>query len=65
MNETDGSAADEQPAAIAHGTEQPLEARPAWRSEELLGEQTEVQILHNDEVYRLRRTRLGKLILTA
>jgi hemin uptake protein HemP len=43
----------------------PCEAksRDAWRSEELLGERTEVQILHNNEVYRLRRTRQGKLIL--
>jgi hemin uptake protein HemP len=38
-------------------------ARQSWRSEELLGERTEVLILHNDEVYRLRRTRQGKLIL--
>jgi hemin uptake protein HemP len=37
--------------------------REAWLSEELLGERTEVQILHNGEVYRLRRTRQGKLIL--
>ena len=37
--------------------------REAWRSEELLGERTEVLILHNDDVYRLRRTRQGKLIL--
>jgi hemin uptake protein HemP len=39
------------------------ELREAWRSEELLGERTEVKILHNNEVYRLRRTRQGKLIL--
>ena len=38
-------------------------ARESWRSEELLGDRTEVQILHNNEVYRLRRTRQGKLIL--
>ncbi len=37
--------------------------RAAWRSEELLGDRLEVQILHNNEVYRLRRTRQGKLIL--
>ena len=40
-----------------------LESRQAWRSEELLGERTEVQILHNNDIYRLRRTRQGKLIL--
>jgi hemin uptake protein HemP len=33
-------------------------------SAELLGERAEVEILHNEEVYRLRRTRGGKLILT-
>jgi hemin uptake protein HemP len=37
--------------------------REAWRSDELLGDRTEVLILHNNEVYRLRRTRQGKLIL--
>ncbi len=38
-------------------------ARDSWRSEELLGERTEVLILHGSEVYRLRRTRQDKLIL--
>jgi hemin uptake protein HemP len=38
-------------------------SRESWRSEELLGERTEVLIQHNGEVYRLRRTRQGKLIL--
>jgi hemin uptake protein HemP len=37
--------------------------REAWRSEELLGERTEVLIQHGTETYRLRRTRQGKLIL--
>ena len=37
--------------------------RESWRSEELLGDRTEVLIVHNNEVYRLRRTRQGKLIL--
>ena len=41
----------------------PEAAREAWRSEELLGERTEVLILHRGDVYRLRRTRQGKLIL--
>jgi hemin uptake protein HemP len=34
-------------------------------SAELLGEQGEVLIRHDGRIYRLRRTRLGKLILTA
>jgi hemin uptake protein HemP len=37
--------------------------RESWRSEELLGSRTEVLIEHNGELYRLRRTRQGKLIL--
>jgi hemin uptake protein HemP len=44
-------------------SEQPTPGRESWRSEELLGERTEVQIVHGGEVYRLRRTRQGKLIL--
>jgi hemin uptake protein HemP len=37
--------------------------REQWTSAELLGERTEVQIVHGSEVYRLRRTRQDKLIL--
>ena len=33
-------------------------------SEELLGERGELKIQHNGELYSLRRTRQGKLILT-
>jgi hemin uptake protein HemP len=43
-------------------------ARPAHvrsiTSEQLFAEFPEVQIAHGDAVYRLRRTALGKLILT-
>ena len=39
--------------------------RPAqFDSQALLGDRAEVQIVHGDQVYRLRRTALGKLILT-
>jgi hemin uptake protein HemP len=41
----------------------PEPPRESWRSEELLGNRSEVQIVHNNEIYRLRRTRHGKLIL--
>jgi hemin uptake protein HemP len=34
------------------------------RSEELLAGQREILIIHDQEVYRLRLTRNGKLILT-
>jgi hemin uptake protein HemP len=37
---------------------------PVWRSHDLLQGQAEVRIVHGTEVYRLRRTALGKLILT-
>lgn len=42
------------------GTRRP----PEWTSEQLLVGQLEVLIRHGDEVYRLRATRNGKLILT-
>jgi hemin uptake protein HemP len=40
--------------------------RPPSRltSSDLLGERREVEIEHNGEIYRLRLTRAGKLILT-
>jgi hemin uptake protein HemP len=44
-------------------TAQPEGQRDSWRSEELLGSHVEVTIVHNNEIYRLRRTRHGKLIL--
>lgn len=37
---------------------------PEWTSEQLLVGYQEVLIHHGDEVYRLRATRNGKLILT-
>jgi hemin uptake protein HemP len=54
-----------EPAATVRGAAvSPTPAhREAWRSEELLGERTEVLIVHGHEVYRLRRTRQDKLIL--
>lgn len=39
-------------------------APPRWRSSELFGSAQEVEIEHGDAVYRLRRTALGKLIMT-
>jgi hemin uptake protein HemP len=39
-------------------------AAPRWRSEELLAGTDEALISHGDQVYRLRRTGTGKLILT-
>jgi len=41
----------------------PSEPPPVWSSDELLGAADEVLIQHGSDVYRLRRTRQGKLIL--
>jgi len=50
--------------------DQPVPGIPApepavLESRHLLGEGAEVLIRHEGRIYRLRRTRLGKLILTA
>ena len=37
--------------------------RKVWRSEELLGSESEAVIVHRGQEYRLRCTRQGKLIL--
>lgn len=37
---------------------------PRWPSQALLGGGDEALIVHGDQVYRLRRTGTGKLILT-
>ncbi len=44
--------------------DQGSEALPKIRSEDLFGDKAEVLIEHNSATYRLRRTSLGKLILT-
>ena len=41
----------------------PVEKMRTWRSEELFQAENEVLIVHGEQVYRLRRTRNGKLIL--
>lgn len=40
------------------------DASPRLTSQSLLGDRPEIEILHGEQVYRLRRTALGKLILT-
>lgn len=40
------------------------EHRAVWRSDQLFGPLQEIGIRHGDSVYRLRKTALGKLILT-
>ena len=57
------------PGAEPSATAQELAPRPkvgtaALDSAALLGSRDEVEIAHQGETYRLRRTRQGKLILT-
>ncbi len=54
-------AADAGTAALAAGTQS---QRRKIRSDELFGRQREVLIEHAGEVYSLRQTSKGKLILT-
>jgi hemin uptake protein HemP len=42
----------------------PQPQHPQWNSDELLGASDEAHIVHRGDVYRLRRTLTGKLILT-
>lgn len=56
------SPSGEQPTSV-----EPLSASPApreqWQSADLFGDRKEILIVHNNEIYRLRRTRHDKLIL--
>jgi hemin uptake protein HemP len=54
-----------QPLRPAVSNDQPPPALPVvLRSEELLQGRREILIIHSQEVYHLRLTRSGKLILT-
>ena len=61
----DGSALPESPSGVAPGVVAERQPGPRrLRSEVLFGNGSEVEIAHGEVVYRLRRTSLGKLILT-
>ena len=63
MKAAPGSAANARPVAAEDARS--LQAqRPQIRSEELFGGQREVLIEHAGELYSLRQTSKGKLILT-
>lgn len=64
MNNTlmSDSPADDVDNSSPEGVGQPAEAR-VLRSDDLLGGRREVMIEHGSEIYRLRLTRNGKLIL--
>lgn len=48
-----------------HATSSPVTGPcPRWDSRTLLGQAEQAEIHHGDQVYRLRLTALGKLILT-
>ena len=51
-------------ACLTSTTDLPEPPRPQWTSDELLGAGDEAHIVHRGDVYRLRRTLTGKLILT-
>ena len=54
----------EPPAAAQEVAPRPKTGTGALDSAALLGSRDEVEIAHQGETYRLRRTRQGKLILT-
>jgi hemin uptake protein HemP len=53
-----------EPAREAPPPHTPETPPPQWNSDELLGTCDEAHIVHRGDVYRLRRTLTGKLILT-
>jgi len=67
MNSKDSAVAGEMLSGSGQQPEQPLRTlvpRRMTSTRELLGGGTEVQIEHNGEIYTLRQTSKGKLILT-
>jgi hemin uptake protein HemP len=60
---TESLPASPQPPAEPAPAVDSIADRERWSSAELLGDRTEVLIVHGNEVYRLRRTRQDKLIL--
>jgi len=52
------------PGAVANAAQQPARARREITSAELFGSGREIYIRHAEEIYTLRQTSKGKLILT-
>ncbi len=59
-----GDATEPAPPPPQHPEQAPRPTTRRIRSADLLREARDLIILHNDEEYHLRITRLGKLILT-
>ena len=58
------ASAGEDKAAADRQSQSSASAGPkVWKSEEIFGNEVEVFIAHEDQLYRLRQTRNGKLIL--
>ena len=51
------------PAPLAAPEPPEERTKELWHSEELFGTRREILIKHGDEIYRLRCTRQGKLVL--
>lgn len=64
MNVDDRSKTPVTPPAAGTGSGARPRARREITSAELFGDGREILIIHADEVYTLRRTNKGKLILT-
>jgi hemin uptake protein HemP len=67
MNSKDAAGAGGMPSGSGHQPEPQVRAlvpRRMTSTRELLGGGNEVQIEHNGEIYTLRQTSKGKLILT-
>ncbi len=60
---SDDALSSPAPGGESSPPDSPSDARPTWTTEQLLGDQREVLIQHGDDLYRLRVTRHGKLIL--
>ncbi|MCA9210382.1 MAG: hemin uptake protein HemP [Planctomycetales bacterium] len=59
----DRAAEERLDKADSHSLPQVFGQARVWTSDELFGQHNEILIVHNDQVYRLRRTRNGKLIM--
>ncbi|MCA9224988.1 MAG: hemin uptake protein HemP [Planctomycetales bacterium] len=59
----DRAAEERLDKADSHSLPQVFGQTRVWTSDELFGQHNEILIVHNDQVYRLRRTRNGKLIM--
>jgi hemin uptake protein HemP len=60
----DAMPAGSKPQSAGSREAPPLVSTPQWQASQLLQQRREVEIVHADQIYRLRLTARGKLILT-